>query len=143
MENRLSGIRPDVLDDHLPAPALYFVLEWGFSFNLSRAAFVRVEEFEFAVHHVLRTPIYLGAKLHPDVVFKPDPSHDTARIDDADGKPICYAEITRTGESWQARFRSGVKVVGRAEGTLGARTSSQLVEAALVAMVRQAVAKGA
>jgi hypothetical protein len=137
MENRLSGIRPGVLDAQLPAPALYFVLEWGFSFNFSHAAFVRVEEFEFASHHVLRTPVYLGAKLHPDVAFKPDPSHDTVRIDDADGKPLCYVEITRTGESWQARFRSGVNIVGRAEGTVGAKTASQLIEAALVAMVRR------
>lgn len=137
MDNRLSGIRPAILDEHLPAPALYFVLEWAFSFNFSHAAFVRVEEFDFTADHVLRTPIYLGAKLHPDVAFKPDPSHDTARIDDADGRLLCYAEITRTGESWQARFRSGVNVVGRAEGTLGAKTSSQLIEAALVALVRR------
>lgn len=137
MDNRLSGIRPGILDEHLPAPAQYFVLEWAFNFNLSHAAFVRVEEFDFAADHVLRTPIYLGARLHPDVAFKPDPSHDTARIDDADGKLLCYAEITRTGESWQARFRSGVNIVGRAEGTVGAKTASQLIEAALVAMVRR------
>ena len=138
MENRLSGIRPDVLGEQLPAPALYFVLEWAFSFNFSHAAFVRVEEFDFASDHVLRTPIYLGAKLHPDVAFKADPSHDTTRVEAEDGKLLCYAEITRTGESWQARFRSGVNVVGRAEGTVGARTSPQLIEAALVALVRRA-----
>lgn len=138
MENRLSGIRPGILDERLPAPTPYFVLEWAFSFNFSHAAFVRVEEFDFASDHVLRTPIYLGAKLHPDVAFQPDPSHDTASIDDADGKLLCYAEIMRTGEGWQARFRCGVTVVGRAEGTVGAKTSSQLIEAALVALVRQA-----
>ena len=143
MENRLSGIRPAILDEHLPPPAPYFVLEWSFSFNFSHATFVRVESFDFAPDQILRTPIYLGAELHPAVAFKPDSTHDTALVQDRGGKLLCYAEITRTGEHWAARFRQGVNVIGRAQGTLGAKTSSQLVEAAMTALVRQAAVNNA
>lgn len=138
MENRLSSIRPALLDEHLPPPAPYFVLQWRFSYQFAHGAFVRVEAFDFTADHVLRTPIYLGAELHPAVLFKPDPTHDTALVQDRDGKLLCYAEITRTGEHWAARLRHGVNVIGRAQGTLGPRTSSQLVEAAMTALVRHA-----
>jgi hypothetical protein len=137
MDNRLSGVRPDVLDGHLPRPALYFVLEWGFSFNFEHPAFVRVEAFHFAPDHTLRTPVFLGAKPHPDVDFRPVPSHEVALIEDPGGKLICCADNTRTEDRWQARLRSGVHVVGRAEGAVGAKTATQLIEAALIALVRR------
>jgi hypothetical protein len=142
MQNRLSSIQPDILDQHLPGRALYFVLKWGFSLQFAHAAFVHVEEFQFGAGHALQAPIYLNATLHPDVLLKPDPTHDIAIVEDAEGGVLCHAEITRTDERWQARLRAGVNVVGRAQGTLGAKTSSQLIGAALVALVRQAGTQG-
>ena len=142
MGNRLSSIQPALLDQHLPGRAGYFVLDWGFSHHFTHAAFVRVDEFHFRGDHALPAPVYLHATVHPDVHFKADPSHDTVLLEDAAGRVICHADITRTEERWQARIRSGVNVIGRAHGSLGVHTSSQLVEAALVALVRQAAARG-
>jgi len=144
-DDRLKDIKPEILNAHLPQPAPFGVLEWGFVFRTGQVTFVQVETCNFAPGHFLRVPIVLGARTNPAVQLTAEPEFaGVFTIEDADGNTLCTAQLARQiGDVWHATFYEATRQIGEARGTVGRNTPASFIEAALVAVVRHMAAKSA
>lgn len=139
--NALNLIEPKVLNESLPLKP-YGVEEWGFVLKTGQVTFVEVTDFGYPPAVYLRVPVVLGARLAPGVELQAAPEYKgVLAIEDAQENMLCTARWWRQiGDVWDATFHDSTQQqIGKARGTLGTNTSPQLVEAALVAMVRHAV----
>jgi hypothetical protein len=141
-ENALNLIEPRVLNESLPSKP-YGVDDWGFVLNTAQVTFVVVSDFDYRPSVYLRGPVVLGVRLAPGAVTQASPEYQGVfAIEDGQANMLCTARWRRQiGDVWDATFHDSTQQqIGKASGTLGTHTSPHLVEAALVAMVRHAVA---
>jgi hypothetical protein len=139
--NPLDLIEPKVLNDKLPLKP-YGVEDWGFVLKTGQVTFVEVTKFSYPPSVYLRLPVVLGVRLAPDADLQAAPEHaGVLTVEDAQQEVLCTARWRRqTGDVWDATFHDQTQQqIGSASGTVGANTSPQFVEAALVAMIRHAV----
>lgn len=139
-QTQLDLIQPGVLDVHLPQRP-YGIEEWGFVRETAQADWVQVMDFDYPPSLYLRIPVVLAVRHSEPADAAADIEHaGVFLVENAQGEALCSVRWSRpSGDRWSATFHDqSQRQIGSAGGTVATRTAPQVIEGALVALLRHA-----